>query len=327
MKRAKKTDRRGEHRAGRLVSAVCAMVLLLGGLNLGAWAWGNARLKWRLGQDSWAYHSAMDRFFNMASAAETSDDEASPFWPDVPGTDEQTEEAEKAEEAEAAPDELEAMVRLPHFGMPVCVDIPLDPEPVLQPVFEEFYGRNPDLIGWIEAGGEIDYPIVWRDNAFYMDHDFDGEENIAGAIFLDERNAPDMNDASLIVYGHNMRVGTMFGQLDLFRDVEFARQNPIVRLHSIWEERPREYVIFSIFDASMNVDDPTYFWITRFGFASDEEKGAFFQSIKERSLFDLPVDVDAQDQIVCLVTCSYSQDNGRLLLYARRVREGEVFDF
>ena len=195
-----------------------------------------------------------------------------------------------------------------------------------QPQFAELYEVNGDLIGWIRMADCVDYPLLWRDNVFYMDHDFFGNPSQAGAIFLDERSAPDLSDGAMLIYGHNMRAGTMFGELDRYREMDYLVRYPTLELQSAWESKPRTYVLISLFDASMNRDDPSYINIVRMSFADDAEKEVYLEELRNRSMYDIPIDADAGDQLVTLVTCSYSHKNGRFLLVARQLREGETVE-
>lgn len=206
---------------------------------------------------------------------------------------------------------------------PRVVDIPIE-EPVIQPAFEELYAQNNDLVGWIEMADSVDYPVLWRDNSYYMDHDFYGNYSQSGSIFLDARNNADMSDSHILIYGHNMRSGEMFGDLDRYREQDYLCEYPIITLQSVWESEPRTYVLISLFDASMNRDDSTYIRIIRTSFEDDADKESFIAEMRERSIYDIPVEADAGDQLLTLVTCSYSHDNGRFLLFARELREDET---
>jgi len=199
-------------------------------------------------------------------------------------------------------------------------------EPVVQERFVELYERNHDLVGWIYANEAINYPIVWLDddNDFYMNHDYDKNKSDEGWIFLDKRNGSFMDDDQLLIYGHNMRVGTMFGELDQYRTMDYVRKHPIIEVQSIYEEEPRKYVIISMFDASMNKDHESYIKITQFNFETPEEKQAYIEEICARSMRDLPCSATSDDQLIMLVTCSYSQPNGRFLVVARELREDET---
>lgn len=87
---------------------------------------------------------------------------------------------------------------------------------------------NPDVIAWIQIPAlDISYPVVQgKDNAYYLHHLFSGESNINGSIFVDCHNQPDFTDQNTIVYGHNMKNGSMFGTLDKYQDKELFEQHP-----------------------------------------------------------------------------------------------------
>lgn len=194
----------------------------------------------------------------------------------------------------------------------------------LQPSFARLLEENLDTIAWITTGFDVDFPIVWRDNEFYLTHDFDGKLSKNGTIFMDARNSVDMTDDVLLFYGHNMRSGAMFGNLSGYKDPAELVKEPFVFVQSAWEDKPRTYVYFSMFDASMNENDPSYIKITSYNFDTAADKQAYIDEVVSRSIHDIPVDVDAGDQLVLLVTCSYTQKNGRFLLYGRELREGET---
>lgn len=189
--------------------------------------------------------------------------------------------------------------------------------------FTELYAANSDIIGWVTAGADIDLPVVQGDdNIFYLNTDFYGDANSAGSIFLDAENA--VTDDHLVVYGHNMKSGSMFGKLPNYRQLDYLKQYPVVQFRTIYESAAEAGCVpFAVFDASMQEGDADYFRIRQFTFESDEAKQAFIDDLKARSIFYIPVEVDASDQLVSLVTCSYSNDNGRFILAMRRARDGE----
>ena len=194
---------------------------------------------------------------------------------------------------------------------------------VLQPGFEELYTANPDICGWLNVASFVDEPVLWRDNSFYLDHGFDREDSIDGAVFLDERGERYAEEPSLLVYGHNMKSGAMFGLMDNYREADYLKQYPIVTYQSAWEEEPRKYVLFSLFDASMTPENDEYQRIVWYPFPGREEHQAYLDQLKARSFYRVPIDVTVDDQLITLVTCSYSQENGRFLVTGRRLREGE----
>lgn len=88
----------------------------------------------------------------------------------------------------------------------------------LQVDFNKLEEINPDVIAWIEIPGlEISYPVVQgRDNDYYLHHLITGENHKSGSIFMDFHNQEDLSDRNTIIYGHNMKDGSMFGTLDQY---------------------------------------------------------------------------------------------------------------
>jgi len=214
----------------------------------------------------------------------------------------------------AAPEDGEDAATLP--GDP--------PEPNAD--FAGDYARNGDLVGWLVAGRTINQPVFQLDNQYYMTHDAWGNKSADGAVFLDEHNQLWPRDVNLIVYGHNMKSDAMFGTLDNYRTLGYLKDHPVITFQTVYDETPVSYVPFAVFDASMLPGSAGYVKIRRIGFGSAEENAAYLEELKSASLFDIPVDVQAGDQLLTLVTCSYSHEDGRFVIVARRVREGETLD-
>lgn len=98
--------------------------------------------------------------------------------------------------------------------------------------FDALKQINSDIIAWIRIPGVLDYPVVQgTDNSYYLHHTFRKEYNIAGSIFLDARNKADFSDSKNIIYGHNMRDGSMFHVLRKFQDLDFYQANREIWLY------------------------------------------------------------------------------------------------
>lgn len=97
---------------------------------------------------------------------------------------------------------------------------------VLQVDFNKLEEINPDVIAWIEIPGlEISYPVVQgRDNDYYLHHLITGENHKSGSIFMDFHNQEDLSDRNTIIYGHNMKDGSMFGTLDQYQSQALYRK-------------------------------------------------------------------------------------------------------
>lgn len=178
--------------------------------------------------------------------------------------------------------------------------------------FESLQRENPDCIGWLYFPNlEISYPIMQgEDNEEYLRHTFGGEYKTAGSIFVDFANAPDFTDKNTLIYGHNMKNGSMFGQLKNYEEEDFFRENP-----GFFIETPEGSSYYSIFSCNLAAvegweDDFQIF------FSSEEEYGNFLNAVKQDSLYDTGVMPDAKQNVVTLVTCNQAGDDYRFIIHA-----------
>ncbi len=182
---------------------------------------------------------------------------------------------------------------------------------------------NPETVGWIKVGNLADEPVVYRDNEFYLNHDFYQKKSSSGTVFVDVENTDLENDKYVIVYGHDLRDGSKFGSLKEYRNIEQLKNNIVIEWSSLYSSEAEKYVVFSVFDSSMLEENKNYFDLRRFDEIDLDGTKKFIEEIRGRSLYDIPVDVTAEDQIMVLVTCSYKHEDGRLLIFCRKARKTE----
>lgn len=191
--------------------------------------------------------------------------------------------------------------------------------------FKVIRDLNKDVVGWITVPNTmVDYPVVQaKDNTFYLHHNINKDYNGSGCPFLDYRNSikPDTKSRSLIIYGHHRRNGTMFATLKNYNKIDFYKENPVFRFDTIYERG--DWIVFSNFRATTSWATGTPFNYIRTEFKDDEDYMKFVTDIQNRSLISTPVDVRADDQILLLSTCSYEKSNWRMIIAARRIRDGE----
>ncbi|QDW75253.1 class B sortase [Lachnospiraceae bacterium KGMB03038] len=185
--------------------------------------------------------------------------------------------------------------------------------------FEELMKSNPDTVGWIRfypEPSQISYPIVQgEDNERYLHETFSANENTLGAIFLNVDNSADYSDKNTIIYGHRMRDGSMFRHLQDYEDESFWKDNPYFYIYTP-DGKEITYHIYSY--AVVNAVSDTY--LTEFG--DDESYQEFLDMTMETSEYDTGVEVDAEDTIVTLSTCTSASDENRIVV--RGVKEKEV---
>lgn len=195
---------------------------------------------------------------------------------------------------------------------------------VIQPRFEPLRHENRDIVGWLRIEGVVDEPVFQRDNSYYLTHDATGTSNPTGALFLDEncnlRTVPMMS----LIHGHNMKEGAMFGSLKKYKvkDASFYREHPFVTFDTLYETAT--YVIFSVAEVNIVPGNTHYFpfW-HQFHFDTQQSFDSFVLLAKEYSRFKVDIDVRPGDRLLTLATCSSEDDNLRLIVMARMLREDE----
>lgn len=185
--------------------------------------------------------------------------------------------------------------------------------------YSEIYAQNPDLVGWIRIDGtKLDNPVMQTpDNPnFYLDHDFDKNSSAWGAIYAREEcdvNAPSDN---ITLYGHNMRDGSMFASLNAYTNKETWEQNPLIFFDTLQEYHV--YEIFAVFKTTANLGEG-FTYHNMIEAASKEEFDQFIATCKSLSFYETGITPEYGDKTICLSTCEYTLDNGRLVVAARRI--------
>lgn len=181
--------------------------------------------------------------------------------------------------------------------------------------YKDIYQENKDFIGWLSIPGTaIDYPVMQKpdDNEYYLNHDFDHNENINGALMLDKANNIE-EDTNLIIHGHNMKSGEMFGGLDLFMDEEYLKERPIINFDSLYEKR--SYKIIAVIHSQVyKKSDDVFKYYHYTGANSQEEFDEFRDFVKNNNLIENKVDMEYGDEFITLSTCAYHVENGRLVI-------------
>ncbi len=194
-------------------------------------------------------------------------------------------------------------------------------------IFDELIAQNPDIRGWISISNtNIDNPIYQSDdNDYYLHYNMLKKKSRYGALFFDCNNNIELqnNSKNLTVYGHNTRDKSMFGTLRSYRSLKFYKENPIIKLKTLYEQN--DYVIFSIMitNASAKDDNGYLYNFTRSQFSSDDDFMSWIAEAKERSLVNTGVEIQPDDEILTLSTCCYDFDNARFVVMAKKLSVDE----
>ena len=176
---------------------------------------------------------------------------------------------------------------------------------------EELKSINSDYKMWIQIENtNINYPVVQgSDNDYYLKHNFRKESNISGTVFVESANDID-NDKNIILYGHNMRNGTMFNNITNYKEESFFNEDN--KINIIMNNTLYEYEVFSVY--VKNVSEVNL----AIGFANEDEFINYAYNQADESIYKKDVDFSAEDNLITLVTCSYEFTDARTIVVARR---------
>ena len=188
--------------------------------------------------------------------------------------------------------------------------------PFYEADFSYLLSKNKDTVAFLHLShSNIHYPVVQAsDNEYYLKHSFDGSENDAGWVFLDYRNHIDPLDENTIIYGHSMLDYTMFGSLQnvLKEEWQNNRDNYVLFLSTL-----KENYLFQIF--SIYTTKREGYYITP-NFKNIEEKERWIQTMKERNIAPIDVEVRVEDKFLTLSTCLDSY-GGRIVVHAKLIKK------
>ncbi len=175
---------------------------------------------------------------------------------------------------------------------------------------------NPDVAGRITIEGlDIAYLVTQTiDNDYYLKHGYDRQKSKSGAIFLDFRCDVVMEPLKrhYILYGHNMKNGTMFHNLKSYAEEECFKNSRIIRFDTLYKDH--EWEVFSAYVTG------TEFNYIETSFDSDDEWLGFINELQKKSLYQTDVALNADDVVLTLSTCSYEFDGARFVVHARLIK-------
>ena len=182
--------------------------------------------------------------------------------------------------------------------------------------YDSLLAINSDCIGWIRIdGADIDYPVVQAaDNSFYLHHNFNQESAICGAIFMDYRNDIDLAREHLILYGHQMKDGSMFKQLNGYKDKDFYKEHPEIILYL--RNQKYSYDVVAVYVTNIARSGGYYNYLH--GNTREEQIEYLQNKMAAYQLYDTGLTVTQDDELLSLSTCEYSSTNGRLIVLAKR---------
>lgn len=194
--------------------------------------------------------------------------------------------------------------------------------------YKGFYEKNnnKDFVGWLRIDGtKLDYPVMQSpvsEANYYLYRDYNGENSTRGSIYAREECDIFTPGDNVTMYGHNMKDGSMFAALNAYVDKSAWDNNSLVFFdtfnHETGEVQYHVYKIFAVFKTTANLGEG--FTYQRFeNAANQQEFDEFVSNCKKLSFYDTGITPQYGDKMICLSTCEYTLDNGRLVVAAVRI--------
>ena len=184
--------------------------------------------------------------------------------------------------------------------------------------YKALYEQNNDFVGWISIEStNISYPVMQSvDNPdFYLKHGFDKAYSNFGVPYLDEACATGLSN-NLVIYGHNMKNGSMFHDLLKYSAIGYWEEHPIIHFDTL--SQLNEYQVVLVFRFDTNHEDFRY---NEFTDMNEEEFIEFMEECRKRQLYDTGVAVEYGHELLTLSTCEYTYENGRFVVLAKKITE------
>lgn len=185
--------------------------------------------------------------------------------------------------------------------------------------YRKLQEQNKDMAGWISIEGtKINYPVMHTPDSpdYYLKHNFEKEYSAYGTPYIAEHCDLERPSDNLIIYGHHMKNGSMFTGLMNYQEKEFYEEYPFIQFDTLTERG--KYQIFAVFVTTVNEGEgfPYYQFVDAW---EEKEFDAYIAQCRELSLYDTGVTAEYGDKLITLSTCEYSNDNGRLVVVAKKL--------
>ena len=235
-------------------------------------------------------------------------EQARPASPQLP-QQEDTQEAETAA-TENTTEPVSELVSVmdPDTGLPVQV----------LPEFAELYALNSDIVGWIAIPDtNINYPVMQTKSRtdYYLYRDFYGKDSTHGCIYVREACDVEAPSDNVVIYGHRMKDGSMFNNLLNYEKKSYYEAHKYIQFDTLQQRHLYEVVcVFKTVATSAGFD--FHLFVNAYDEADYDD---FIAQCKALALYDTGVSAEYGDKLICLTTCEYTQDNGRMVIVAKRI--------
>ncbi|MDE6924491.1 MAG: class B sortase, partial [Acetatifactor sp.] len=165
----------------------------------------------------------------------------------------------------------------------------------------------------------IDYPVMQTtDNEYYLDHNLNQEYDKNGSIFMDKDCDVLEPSTNYILYGHHMKSGQMFGNLDRYSSEKYYEEHPYIQFDTIYEKGL--YQVMYVFRSHVYSEEEIAFKYYQFiDVNSEQEFNSYMREMAEMSFYDTGVTAEYGDQLLTLSTCDHQEKDGRFVVVAKKI--------
>ncbi len=187
---------------------------------------------------------------------------------------------------------------------------------------KELQQENADVKGWVRIDDtKINYPLLQTtNNDYYLTHNYKKEKSSYGSIFINSNCNIKNENSNIIIYGHDMKDNQMFKDLLKYQDKSFYEQHPIIKIAT--DENEYEYEIIYTFKSRVFYQDEknVFRFYRYYDFENENKYNEYISNCKKIQLYDIGKTANYGEQLITLVTCEYSQENGRMVVVAKKVQ-------
>lgn len=196
-------------------------------------------------------------------------------------------------------------------------------EPEVLDEYKTLLIRNKNLIGWLKIDDtNIDYPVMQAingDGTYYLNHNFDQKEDRNGTLFMDDACDAVSPCDNMIIYGHNMKSGKMFGELDQYKSESFYKNHKTVKFDTIYKKGTYE-VMFAFQSRVYSEAEITFKYYQFINPNSELEFQSGMEEMAKMSLYDTGITAEYGDELLTLSTCDYDEPEGRFVVVCKRAK-------
>ena len=197
-------------------------------------------------------------------------------------------------------------------------NVPFSGDKTFIPEYFELFQQNGDMVGWIKVEDtKINYPVMQSVNEpdFYLKHNFEKDYSDLGTPYVQE-NCDIAESDNLVIYGHHIKGGKMFGALEDYKSKSFYEEHKTIQFDTLTEQT--EYEIVAVFK-TVAYSSEGFRYYDFVDAENEEEFNSYVGKCKELALYDTGVTAEYGDRLITLSTCEYSAQNGRLVAVAKKV--------